>query len=347
MQRQLGLDRALASPTRNLIAGSAFVWSVIGIGTAAYTTCGWSWGDAFYMVILTVFTVGFDEVRPIATPELRAITIAVIIFGCTGMIFVTGALVQFITAAQFADILGSRRMTHRIDRLRDHVIICGFGRIGSQLARSLFSAGAPFVILEATEQRCAEASSRGYLCHRGDATEESALVQAGIERARAVVSVLPDDAANVFITLSARSIKRDLLIISRGEAPATQGKLVQAGADRVVLPAHIGAERMAELLLFPAAEGLIGARGIETQLRALGLEIEVIVAEAGSPWVGKTVAEIEAASVIPFLLLEVERASTGDRERPGPDTRIGPGDGLVLLGRSLQDALQNFTARFS
>ena len=122
---------------------------------------------------------------------------------------------------------------------------------------------------------------------------------------------------------------------------------MQAGANRVVLPAHIGAERVAELLLFPAAEGLIGARGIETQLRALGLEIEVIVAEAGSPWAGKTVAEIEAASVIPFLLLEVERASTGDRERPGPDTRIGPGDGLVLLGRSLHDALQNFTARFS
>ena len=320
---------------------------MIGIGTAAYTTCGWSWGDAFYMVILTVFTVGFDEVRPIATPELRAITIGVIIFGCTGMIFVTGALVQFITAAQFADILGSRRMTNRIDRLRNHVIICGFGRIGSQLARSLFSAGAPFVILEASEDRCAEASGRGYLCHRGDATEESALAQAGIERARAVVSVLPDDAANVFITLSARSLNRDLLIISRGEAPATQGKLVQAGADRVVLPAHIGAERMAELLLFPAAEGLIGARGIETQLRALGLEMEVVVAEAGSPWAGKTVAEIETAAAAPFLLLEVERASSGHRERPTPDTRIEPGDGLVLLGRSLHDALQNFTARFS
>lgn len=347
VRRQPGLDRALASPTRNLIVGSAFVWLVIGLGTAAYVISGWSWGDAFYMVILTVFTVGYEEVRPIVTPELRAITIGIIIFGCTGMIFVTGALVQFITAAQLAEMLGTRRMTQRIDRLQNHVIICGFGRIGNQLARALFGAGAPFVILEASEARCAEASGRGYLCHRGDATEETHLMQAGIERARAVVSVLPDDAANVFITLSARSINRDLLIIARGEAPATHGKLVQAGADRVVLPAHIGAERIAELLLFPAAEGLIGARGIETQLRALGLEMEVVVAEAGSPWAGKTVAEIEAAATIPFLLLEVERAGSGDRERPNAETRIDPGDGLLLLGRNLQDALQGFIARFS
>lgn len=344
MWQLLALDRALASPIRNLIAGSVFVWTVVGLGTAAYVASGWNAGDAFYMVILTVFTVGYDEVRPILTPELRAITIGVIIFGCTGMIFVTGALVQFITASQLAEILGNRRMINRIDQLHNHVLVCGFGRIGSMLARTLDGARVPFVIIEASEKRCAEASGRGYLCHHGDATEEAELLQAGIERARAIVSVLPNDAANVFITLSARSLNRDLLIISRGEAPATQGKLVQAGADRVVLPTHIGAERIAELLLFSAADSLVGARGIEPHVRALGLEIERVVAEAESPSAGKTVAEIEAAASAPLLVLELERAGSHRRERPTPDTRINPGDAVVLLGRSLRDLVQGFIA---
>jgi voltage-gated potassium channel len=283
-----GMYRALASPIRNLIGGMAFVLLVMALAIAGYVHLGWSWGDALYMVVLTVFTVGYGEVHPINTPELRAITIGLIWFGCTGIIFLTGALVQFITATQFSEILGVRLMSGRIEKLKDHVMVCGFGRIGQQLARSLDSAGAAFVILERDEARCADAHGRRYLCLHGDATDEAVLLQAGIERARALVTVLPDDATNVFITLSARRLNKTLLIIARVEAPATEAKLVYAGADRVVLPARIGAERMAEILLFPEAAAPLGLQRAEQDLRELGIVVDTVVVEANSPWVGRT-----------------------------------------------------------
>ncbi len=338
------MNQALASPTRNLAAGTSFVLVVMALGIVAYVRSGWSWGDALYMVVLTTFTVGYDEVRPINTPELREITIALILFGCTGMIFVTGALVQFITATQFSEILGSRRMISRIEKLHDHVIVCGFGRIGGQLSRALHSAEASFVILEADKNRCAEAQERGYLTVHGDATDEGGLLHAGITRAKAIVTVLPDDAANVFITLSARSLNKALAIIARGEAPSTEAKLFQAGADRVVLPAHIGAERIAELLLFSDAAGPAGPRTREQKLRSLGIELDIIVAEEGSPWAGLTIREIEASAGAHFFIVEIERAASGKREKATEDSRIQAGDGAVIIGRRITGALQGFTA---
>ena len=334
--------RALASPARNLIAGLAFVLLVMVLGISAYVWSGWDWGDALYMVVLTTFTVGYDEVRPINTPELRGITIALIWFGCTGMIFVTGALVQFITATQFSEILGNRRMNSRIDRLHDHVILCGFGRIGSQLARALHSTNTPFLILEMNDARCAEVQEQGYLCVQGDATEEASLVEARIARARSLVTVLPNDAANVFITLSARSLNKKLSIIARGEAPSTEAKLLQAGADRVVLPAHIGAERIAEILLFSGGAGLAGLRRMEQELRVLGVALDMIIAEEGSKWVGMTVREIEASASEPFLIMEIER--DGVRERADAGRRIEAGDGVVVIGRSVRAALEGFAS---
>ena len=339
-----GMNRALASPIRNLAGGMGFVLLVMALAIAGYVHLGWSWGDALYMVVLTVFTVGYGEVHPINTPELRAITIGLIWFGCTGMIFLTGALVQFITATQFSDILGVRRMSSRIEKLSDHVIVCGFGRIGQQLARSLSSAGAEFVIVERDEARCAEAQDRSYLCVQGDATDEADLVRAGVKRARALVTVLPDDAANVFITLSARSLNKALSITARGEAPATEAKLIYAGADRVVLPARIGAERIAEILLFPEAAAPVGLQRAEQDLRELGIAVDTVVVEANSPWVGRTVGEIEAAAAVPFFIVEVERAATHARERARENTRIGARDGIVVMGRSVRAALEGFLA---
>ncbi len=136
------MNALLNSPTRNLIGGILFVLTVGGLAIIGYVSQGWSFGDALYMVVLTVFTVGYDEVRPIATGPLRAITIALIVTGCTGMIFLTGALVQFITLSGIQQILGHKHMSHQIERLRDHVIVCGFGRIGNVLARELKAAGA-------------------------------------------------------------------------------------------------------------------------------------------------------------------------------------------------------------
>jgi Trk K+ transport system NAD-binding subunit len=333
------MDRALASPVRNLALGAGFVLLTVAIATVAYVLSGWSWGDAFYMVMVTVFTVGYGEVHPVDTLALRTITLGLIGFGCTGMIFVTGALVQFINASQFSEFLDVRRMNIRIDDLSDHIIVCGFGRIGVMLSQELHAAKMGFVVLERSEPRCKEARSLGYLCLNADAAEEEALVRAGVDRARAVATVLPDDAANVFITLSARSLNRDLKIIARGEAPSTERKLLQAGADRVVLPAHIGAERMAELLLFPDAPD---TPDTDVDLRRLGLVQETVIVAQGSAWSGLTVGEAERRAEPAFLIVALHRGEGGRKERPAATTRIEAGDGVVVVGRTVAAALEGF-----
>lgn len=145
----------MQSPVRNMLFGVAFVLAVSGLAVLGYVAHGWSVGDAFYMVVITVFTVGFGEVRPVDSPGLRAITVGLIVTGCTGMIFLTGALVQAITLSQMQLVFGLKRMNRQIDDLRSHIIVCGFGRTGSMLARELQAAKASLVILESDGQRCA------------------------------------------------------------------------------------------------------------------------------------------------------------------------------------------------
>jgi Trk K+ transport system NAD-binding subunit len=336
--------RALSSPLRNLIGGMLFVLAVMAAAIGAYVQVGWSLGDAIYMVVLTVFTVGYDEVRPIDTTGLRVITVALIWFGCTGMIFVTGALVQFITATQFSELLDRRWMTTQVDKLRDHVIVCGFGRIGRMLARDLAAAGAPFVVIERGEAQSMDAERSGYLTLRADATEEETLARAHVAEARALATVLPDDAANVFITLSARSLNPALTIIARGEAPTTERKLMQAGATRVVLPAHIGAERIAEILLYPEiADRTDPSGGVGVGIRALGLFSEVVRATADSPWIGLKVRDIERRAESAFVIVEIERAGTRRREPASDDVRVQAGDGVLVIGRSTSAAVQGFS----
>ena len=165
----------LASPLRNLLVGIAFVLTVMVLATVAYVWSGWTLGDAIYMVVLTVYTVGYDEVNPINTPALRAITVALIVTGCTGMIFLTGTLVQLFTVSQFQQLFGSRRMLKDLDRLSGHVIICGYGRIGQMLARELKAGRCDFVVLERSEARIAAVRELGFLGLQGDATDEEVL----------------------------------------------------------------------------------------------------------------------------------------------------------------------------
>ncbi len=313
-----------------------FVLVVMLAAIAGYMHAGWSFSDALYMAVITVFTVGYGEVHPIGTPALRALTIGLIVLGCTGMIFVTGALVQLITAAQFQQALGFRRMHTEIEHLSDHVIVCGFGRIGQMLARELTAGRVRFVILERSPQKAADARALGYLTLQADATDEENLVRAGMSRARVLATVVPDDAANVFITLSARSLNPAATIIARGEAPSTEVKLRHAGANQVVLPAHIGAERVAELILYPDGMGAVhGAQEIEragADLRLYGLEREVVVAEADN-FAGLTVDEAERRGDHAFFIVALERQDGGAHLRPDPATRIAAGDGVVLVGR--------------
>lgn len=327
---------ALSSPLRNLIVGVVFMVAVMLTATIAYVAHGWSLGDAIYMVVLTVYTVGYDEVRPLDTPELRTITIALIVTGCTGMIFLTGTIVQLITVSQLEIFFGSRRMQSEIDRLSGHVIICGYGRIGLSLAQELKAGEAAFVVVERGEQRLQSLRDDGMLSVEGDATDEDVLKAAGVLRARALASVLPDDAANVFITLSARSLNPSLTIIARGEATSTERKLIQAGADRVVLPTHIGAERIAELILFKDMADLrIGPETgfVIRHLGRLGLDLEVVAAAEGSPAIGGTIADVERLAAGAFMIVAIERKGGETLMQPPNTTRIEHGDGIAVVGR--------------
>ena len=331
------MNRLAGSPLRNLVWILAFMAVVVAVATGAYMSAGWSFGDALYMVLLTVYTVGYDEVRPINTPFLHLVTISTIVVGCTGMILVTGTLVQVLTFSQLQRLLGGNRVKSEIDHLSGHVIVCGFGRIGVMLAKDLAAGAAAFVILERDEARLAEARELGYLAWHGDATDETALMAVGIDRARVLATVLPDDAANVFITLSARSLNPALHIIARGELPSTESKLRHAGANQVVLPTHIGAERMAEMILFPDTARFIRGsermRDFEKVLRDLGLEMEVVVAAENTAVVGLTLEELETRARGAFFVVQLNRRDGDPVTRPPGDLKVEAGDGLVLVGR--------------
>jgi len=157
-------------PSRNLIRGSIFMLAVWVAATLAYWKAGWSFQDALYMVTLTVFTVGYGEVRPIDTMYLHVVTMATMAFGCTGMIFLTGSLIQFMTLNSLQQLLGGRRVQAEVDKLNNHVIVCGYGRIGVELAKALKDGRADVVVLEQSERRVEQAREAGHLCIQGDAT---------------------------------------------------------------------------------------------------------------------------------------------------------------------------------
>jgi voltage-gated potassium channel len=333
----------LDSPVRNVTVGVGYVITVMILGITAYMAAGWSFRDALYMVITTVYTVGYEEVRPINTPALNVITIALIVLGCTGIIFLTGALVQFITASQLNKAIGLKRMNKQIDELKGHVVVCGFGRLGAVLARALCASSAGFVILEESEARAAEARLQGYLCIHGDASSEAVLRAAGVMRAHALATVLSNDALNVFITLSARALNPNLSIVARGERASTESKLLQAGADKVVLPTQIGAERIAELLLYEESariiEGLERSHGFQRVLHNFGIELEVVTAAPHSAVVSMTVAAIERQAKGAFFIVQINRRDGDVFTAPPPTTVVGEGDGVVLIGRPNRAAI--------
>jgi len=329
--------RVLGTPVQNLARAAAFVLTVYILSTAGFMAEGWSLGDATYMVTVTIFSVGYGEVHPLDTTWLRGLTMATIVLGCTGMIFFTGALVQVFAHYQIRNILGIDRMQSQIERLTDHAIICGYGRIGKQLAIELQRARTPYIILDRNPAKLAEAEGCGHLTLKGDATDEATLRAVGIDRARVLATVLPDDALNVFITLSARNLNPRLEIIARGEYPSTEGKLIHAGADKVVLPTHIGAERIAELILYPTTAKFLGeapqVRDLKRGLHDFGLEIEAVTVPAKSALAGATVGEAERRGNGGFFVVQIDRHNGSSYVHPAEDVKIEAGDTIVLVLR--------------
>jgi voltage-gated potassium channel len=201
----------------------------------------------------------------------------------------------------------------------------------------LRAGGASFVIIDQSESKIELARDLGFLCIRADATSELALQAAGVMRARTLATVLSSDAANVFITLSGRSLNPDLEIISLGDLPSTESKLLQAGATKVVLPTHIGAERITEMILYQETARFIRGsermRDFERVLQSLGLEMEVVAAAAGSPIVGQTIEAVEQQANGAFFIVQLNRREGDAITHPEGTTQIEAGDGLVIVGR--------------
>jgi voltage-gated potassium channel len=333
------MPNPISRPKANLLYAATFVVLVMIVFTLGYRYAGWSWSDAFYMVIMTAFSVGFGEVQPVTDPGLRAGTMALIVLGCTGIIFITGSLVQMLTEAQINRALGGKRMENEIEKLKNHAIICGFDRIGRMIASQLGQGGIPFVIVDQASDRVAEARDAGWLTFQGKATDETVLRSAGIARARVLATVLPNNAANVFITLSARNMHPANEIIARGEVPSTERKLLQAGANRVVLPAHIGADRIAHQILHPNARELLGGRTkskveFEHHLSELGLDMEEIEIGPASPWVHRSVGDVEKETAGRLLAVAILRKEGGTDLNSAANAALLPGDALVVMKRS-------------
>ncbi|MEH6514929.1 MAG: potassium channel family protein, partial [Maribacter arcticus] len=198
----------------------------------------YSWVDAFYMTIITVTTVGFSEVRPMG-PEGKIFTIALIVTSVFIFGFAISVITEYLISRNSLQLLKKKKMKNSIENLNQHVVVCGFGRNGMQAAEKLKAYKKPFVVIE-KDKEVIERFSEDILFIEGDANDDDVLLQSGIERAQYLIAALPDDAANLFVVLSARQLKKDLFIISRASLVNSQKKLFLAGADKVIMPDKIG-----------------------------------------------------------------------------------------------------------
>lgn len=312
-----------------------FVVAVIG-----YRIAGRSWLDAVYMVVITISTVGYGEDSSLEIRE-QILTIFVILFGISAAVFTFGGFIQMTMEGELERTLTRGRTTRAIDKLNGHVVLCGYGRIGRILAHELAAHQRPFIVIDKDAEVLAEAQNAGYLVLLGEATEEEVLQSAGVERARTLVTALPSDAANVFITLTSRNLNRDLQIIARGEYPTTEKKLLQAGADRVVLPAAIGALRMAAMITRPSTIELME---LVSGKSVLDIEVDEIVVAAGSQLAGKSLAEGPARSRSGLLVVAVKKADGAMTFNPDAQLVFQPGDTIIIMGK--QDDIDRFREEY-
>lgn len=343
----------MSRPFQKIVTGAAVFLGICTVAVLGYMAAGWRLDDSIYMVVITIFGVGYGEVQPIESVALRALTIMVIVSGYASLIYTAGGFMQMLIDGEINEALGARRMNNEIDRLDGHTIICGAGRLGSTLASELHSAGKPFVIVDNNTERLEEARERGCLIVHGDATEESVLERAGIHRASSLASVLSQDAANVFVTITARGMNPKLYIVARGEHPRTEKKLLGSGADKVVLPTAIGAVRVAQLITRPSAEKMmeqIAQQGVVAdELRSIGLQFNELEVLADSPLVHQAISEIEIRSNHGFLIVGIRHADGTLKLNPEPDTVLNQGDIVVVLGRDkdIPELQKKFSAKAS
>lgn len=291
---------------------------------------GWTFMDAFYQVFITISAVGLTEVHPLTTTPLRLHTMLVIALGLLSVAYTVGGFVSLLTEGEFQKYLGQQRMMRQIETLSGHTIVAGFGRVGALVCEGLATTDRAFVIIEQEHERAADMEAKGFLHLIGDATEEAILKEAGIEQAAVLVTTMPNDAANVFITLTARELSPQIQIIARAEQPSTQKKLKQAGANQVIMPAAIGANRIVSLLTNPTAVEFVE---LVTRRSSLAIEMDDIPIRVGSPLAGHTLRDLDIGRRTGVIVIAVKRADGRVEFPPAGDHPFEDGDSIVLLGR--------------
>lgn len=301
---------------------------VLASGTFGYYWIeGWSLVECLYMTVITVSTVGYGEVHSLSH-EGYIFTVFLIFFGVTSVALSLSVLFEYFIQRGLTNLFGRNKMDKQIAKLSGHIIICGYGRTGFYIARDLQKSKKRFLVIENDPERINILEQEGFLYLQADASDEDILETAGIDRAEALVASLAKDADNLYLTLSARSLSSTLRIIARAVDPDSGHKFIRAGASQVVSPFSAGANRIVQLLTRPAAVDLIelvgGGENISLEVR------EIAVAE-DSQMAHKTLAEAHVRQVLGGMVFAIKRPNGKTLFDPVSETRLEPGDVLVVL----------------
>lgn len=309
----------------------ALLFFVIAGGTAGYMTIErWDAWDAFYMTIITVTTVGYREVHDLSRAG-QAFTTLVAVGGVATLFYTGSSLLALLVEGTLHRKWRGRLQDRMLQELRNHFILCGYGRMGTTIAEEFSRQGVPFVIIERDPERLAAALERGLLAVEADASNEDVLKRVGIDRARGLIAAVGTDAENVYAVLSARLLKPDLFIIGRAETDDARRKLLRAGADRVISPYHIGALQLAQTALRPA---VVDFMQLATSSDNLELSLEQVKIEARSAIAGESILGCNLRQRFGIIVVGIQRADGRMEFNPAPETVIQAGDFLVVLGRS-------------
>lgn len=328
-----GRDRlAAAEPhdpfRRPRIGLAAIVVLTLG-GTLGYLALGFTPLNALYQTVTTVATVGFGEVEPL-TPAGQVFTMVLIVLGVGTVFWTLGVLIEALVEGELSEVFGRRRMERRIESMRDHVVVCGWGRVGREIAHLIGASGRGVVVVDVDPDRVATVPGTVVL---GDATDDTVLCRAGIERASVLVAALATDAANLYVTLSGRALRPDLFILARARDESSEPKLLRAGADRVVNPQRIGAQRIAAFALQPSVAEFLD---VVMHDGSLEFRLEEVVVAPGSDLVGRSLRDSHLRDRTGALVLALRAPSGEFLTNPVPETVIAAEHVLIAIGTTSQ-----------
>ena len=301
---------------------------VILYGITGYSLIeGWNVLDAFYMTIITISTVGYKEVHALSNAG-EIFTSTLIVVGVGTMLYGFGVFAETLTDNTFVAYRRERQLERALNQLRDHFIICGYGRIGTQIVAEFEEHKVPYAVIDQTDEALVRLRNEDRLHVEGDASSEEILKLAGIERARGLIAAVDSDERAVYITLAARALKPDLYILSRAGRPESIRRLELAGANRVLSPYQMAGHRMAELALRPALIDVLDT----LHHRVSGITVDEMLVKPGMAAVGRTIAEAGLLNQDAAKLLAVQRHDGNVIINPDPGLRLEEGDLLVALG---------------